>query len=54
MDYLDVVLTHGQLSETSRNIIQNAIEVIPKEALEIRVRLAIYLIMISPDYAVLK
>ncbi|MEM9721199.1 MAG: DUF1800 family protein [Bacteroidota bacterium] len=54
MDYLDIVLTHGQLSEASRTIIQNSIEVIPQEALEIRVRLAIYLIMISPDYTILK
>ena len=54
MDYLDIVLTHGQLSATSRQTIQNAIQTIPASEPEVRARLAIYLIMISPDYSIIK
>lgn len=53
---LDVLLTYGQLSEETKGIIKEAI--IPFEDNSIgnqnRIKLALYLIMISPDYNVLK
>ena len=56
---LDVLLTHGNLSEETRNIIRTALEQITHDVLwsyylEYRVKMALYLIMISPDYAILK
>ncbi len=52
LDRLDILLTHGHLSSESRATILNALDQLsdPKE----RVDMAIYLIMISPDYAILK
>lgn len=54
MDYLDIVLTHGQLSESARQTIQQAVQTIPVSEPEARARLAIYLVMISPDYSIIK
>ncbi len=52
---LDMLLTHGQLTDRTRTIIKNALEnMIFGEFREDRVRLAIYLFMISPDYNVLR
>lgn len=51
---LDLLFTHGQLTQRTRAIIKEAVEAqIYGDYRENRVRLAIYLIMISPDYAVL-
>ena len=53
---LDLVLTHGTLSNETRNIIKQVIE--PYEGginqRMNRIHLAAYLIMISPDYVILK
>lgn len=56
IDYLDVTLTHGQLSDRTRGIIKEALEQnsISLTELSYRVRLATYLILISPDYNILK
>jgi len=54
IDHLDVLMAHGQLSENSKAIILDAVTQIPVDRAEARVRLAIYLIMISPDYTILK
>lgn len=52
---LDVLFTHGSLSEHTRNIIKEAITpLINNDYREDRVRLALYLILISPDYNVMK
>ncbi len=56
---LDVLLTHGGLSDDTRLIIITALEYIKHDTLwsyylEYRVKMALYLIMISPDYAILK
>jgi uncharacterized protein (DUF1800 family) len=56
INQLDVLLTHGQLSEETREIIRKAIEpfsVNPVGNL-FRLRMALYLFMISPDYTVLR
>ena len=53
---LDVLLTHGTLSEETRAIIKQAIEPYQggmNQRMN-RIHLAAYLIMISPDYAILK
>lgn len=56
MNELDMILTHGQLSEETRqdiiSVIQNFNDGL--EGLQNKINLATYLIMISPDYAILK
>lgn len=59
VNHLDVVYTNGQLTEETRGIIKEAISqmtgnTIGQSYLEFRARLALYLIMVSPDYAILK
>ncbi|MCF6171396.1 MAG: DUF1800 domain-containing protein [Bacteroidales bacterium] len=56
---LDVLLTHGGLSDETRYIILTALDYMRHDNLwsyylEYRVKMALYLIMISPDYAILK
>jgi len=50
--HLDLILTYGMLSTAMKSIIKNAITPL-KDPLE-RVNMALYLLMISPEYAVLK
>ena len=52
INHLDMLLAQGQLSDDTKNIIQNAITQL--EDTEDRVTMAIYLIMLSPDAAILK
>lgn len=55
VNYVDKHLTHGSMSQRTRTIIKNAIDPIVFGNYRFdRVRLAIYLTLISPDYAVLK
>lgn len=55
VNHLDRVFTHGQLSNETRTIIKDAISpMISGDYRYHRARMALYLIMISPDYAVLK
>lgn len=52
---LDVLFTHGSLSEGTRQIIKEAITpIINGNYRNERVRLALYLILISPDYNIMK
>lgn len=52
---LDVLFTHGMLSERTRQIIKDAVTpMISDDYRRDRTRLALYLIMISPDYAIMK
>ncbi len=56
---LDVLLTHGMLTDETREIIETALEAMTHDNLwsyylEYRVNMALYLIMISPDYAIQK
>ncbi|MEO1365739.1 MAG: hypothetical protein AAFX50_01090, partial [Acidobacteriota bacterium] len=53
LDHLDLLLTYGTLSASTRTTIGNAIMPLSANPGE-QVRLAIYLFMISPDYAVLR
>jgi uncharacterized protein (DUF1800 family) len=52
IDHLDILLACGQLSQKTKNIIVNAISQAEED--EDKLDLAIYLILISPEYAVLK
>lgn len=54
IDRLDIILTHGQMTDFTKNEIVAAIQKIPERRVEQRVRLAIYLIMISPDYLIIR
>ena len=55
LNRLDLIFTHGQLSDRTRDIVKSAIEpLITGDFRQSRVELATYLIMISPDYAILK
>lgn len=53
---LDILLSNGQLTEETRQIIKNAITPFEDNVIGYhnRIKLAIYLLMISPDYNVLK
>ncbi|MEP6646870.1 MAG: DUF1800 domain-containing protein [Saprospiraceae bacterium] len=52
---LDIVFTHGSLSQYTRDLIKEAITpFIDGDYRQDRVRLAMYLMMISPDYNVMK
>ena len=55
LNQLDVLFTYGTLSDRTRGIIKEALEpMIFGEYREERVRMALYLLMISPDYTILK
>jgi hypothetical protein len=55
LNELDKVYTHGALTDETRTIIKDAVsQLIYSDYKEDRVRLAMYLIMISPDYAVMR
>lgn len=55
LNELDVLLTHGNLSDDNREIIKDALGGLYwSEYKENRARLALYLILISPDYAIFK
>lgn len=52
---LDILFTHGTLSDRTREIIKDAITPLVSDNYRYnRTRLALYLIMISPDYAIMK
>jgi uncharacterized protein (DUF1800 family) len=55
VNHLDLLYTYGTLSDRTRNIIKSAISpMIYNEYRESRAELALYLMMISPDYVILK
>jgi len=54
LDRLDILLTNGNLSTNTRNIIFNALNQMDEEDVWDRRATAIFLIMLSPDYAILK
>lgn len=59
LNYLDKVYTHGQLTTSTKNIIIDTINSLDwpwdrEEERRYKVRLALYLFFISPDYTILK
>ena len=53
LSYLDILYTHGQLTDETRGIIKEAITPLTWDEWE-TVRNAIYLLLISPDYRIQK
>ncbi|MEO1711824.1 MAG: DUF1800 domain-containing protein [Bacteroidota bacterium] len=52
VDHLNILLAAGQLSESTQQIIETAVGQMPGN--ELRVDMAVYLILLSPEFAVLK
>ncbi|MBT8229846.1 MAG: hypothetical protein KJO50_06255, partial [Bacteroidia bacterium] len=52
IDYLDILLANGLLTDQTKDIIKDAIHQLNKPT--DKLRMATYLIMIAPDYAILK
>jgi len=55
---LDKVYAHGQLSDLTKQVMRNTMDQLPivywEDRLETRVYLSMYILMISPDYAVMR
>jgi uncharacterized protein (DUF1800 family) len=54
IERFNLVLAHGQLSETNRQLILNTVNAMETEDPEDQLRLALFFIMVSPDYLILK
>ena len=55
LNYLDIVLTHGQLSDQTRENLRSMIDVLTLfDDPDISAKLLTYFVMISPDFAVTK
>ncbi len=54
LERLNLILFHGQMSPETRATIKTALDQVPETFWEERVRMAIYLCMISPDYLILR
>ncbi len=54
VERLNLILAHGQIKETTFNNIVNTVKQIPENQPESRVRIAIFLVMYSPDYLIIK
>ncbi len=54
IDRLDLILAHGQLSQETHDIIFQTIQSMPESESEFRVRMAMFLVMVSPDYLILR
>ncbi|RMG86145.1 MAG: DUF1800 domain-containing protein [Bacteroidetes bacterium] len=54
VERLNLILAHGQLTEATRAHITKALEQVPQNRWETRVRMAIFLVMISPDYLIIR
>jgi uncharacterized protein (DUF1800 family) len=52
LDHLDVVMTYGTLSGNTREALLPVVAAVPESALHWRARVAIGLLMMSPDYVV--
>jgi len=54
LERLNLILFHGQMTDVTRSAISNALVQIPQEEWELRIRMAIFLCMISPDYLIFR
>lgn len=52
INHLDILLANGALKDDTKTIIKNAVDQLSSPA--DRVKMALYLVMVSPDYAILK
>ncbi len=54
IERLDLILAHGQLSDATKNIIQSKLSQIPDNRSVERTRTAIFLVMMSPEYLIIR
>lgn len=54
IERLNLILAHGQLSEETKTIISDTLKEIPTDQNEAIVNMAIFLVLISPDYLILR
>lgn len=54
LDELDLMLCHGLLSDATRSTILEALEKLEVAAPDLRFKAALYLLLISPDFAILR
>jgi len=54
MERLDLVLTHGQMTEKTKALIKKSVTEIPDHRAYLRGRTAIFLTMMSPDYLIIR
>jgi len=54
MDRLNVLLAHGQLTVSTIDEIKSVIEQLPETDVEERTRMAIWLVLMSPDYLIIR
>lgn len=54
LERLNLILFHGQMTWTTRDRIREALLQVPQSNWDVRVRLAIFLSMTSPDYLILR
>ena len=57
INYLDILLTHGQLTDHSRDLLRTVLEGYSEEGISLlidRTLLALYFFMVSPDYTIFK
>lgn len=54
VERLNLILAHGQLSEETKTIIGDGLKEIPADQNEVIVKMAIFLVLVSPDYLILK
>ncbi|MDX1665925.1 MAG: DUF1800 family protein [Saprospiraceae bacterium] len=54
VERLNLIMLHGQLSDRSRQIIVNTVKQFPENRMEDRVRMALFLIMVTPDYLIFR
>ena len=54
LERLNLILVHGQMSSATRETIKEVLVQVPEADWEYRVRFAIYLVLLSPDYLILR
>jgi len=54
IERLNIILVHGQMTPETRAIITKTIKEIPDNRAQFRVQTAIFLVLLSPDYLILK
>jgi uncharacterized protein (DUF1800 family) len=54
IERLNLILCNGNLTDYTRNIIYNTIAQIPDNQADLRTEMAVFLIMLSPDYLILR
>ena len=54
IERINLILMHGQMTEETRNTIRTAVVSYPDSMLALKVKIAIFLAMVSPDYLIIR